>query len=62
MDRYALIIHGWPSPVNKDHPLYRLLGRLGYKVIVPQIFKTDSKINPENIISLIQKRNYWQED
>lgn len=34
----ALIIHGWPNHIEKDHPLYGLFTKLGYEVYAPYLF------------------------
>ena len=49
----TLIIHGWPNHVEKDHPVYKVLTDLGYKVYSPYLFT--GKYSYEDVKKKIKK-------
>lgn len=54
MNKYALIIHGWPQPVTDRHPLIPVLKEKGYQIISPNMFVLKS-INLEETTQLLKE-------
>jgi pimeloyl-ACP methyl ester carboxylesterase len=52
MGKTALLLHGWPRPVDKDSAYYKLLRKLGYVIVAPEIFSKDF------ILSISEAKSY----
>jgi pimeloyl-ACP methyl ester carboxylesterase len=55
MNKTALIIHGWPSPIDPNGPYYKHFREWKYDVISPEIFSTDFILTLENVKKFILK-------
>jgi pimeloyl-ACP methyl ester carboxylesterase len=55
MNKTALIIHGWPSPVDPNSLYYKDFEKWGYDVVAPEIFSTDFILTLENVKKFIEK-------
>ncbi len=51
----AVLIHGYPGPITKDHPLYKYFDDRGYSIISQYLFSTDFKFTQEEIKKQIEK-------
>jgi pimeloyl-ACP methyl ester carboxylesterase len=55
-EKTALVIHGWPSPVDKGQKVYQVLENEGYNVIAPYLFDECQKISREDISTTIETK------
>ncbi len=55
MAKLVLLIHGWPRPMEPDHPLYRFFAARGYRVVAPNIFEMPEKLTPEEYREEVKK-------
>ena len=49
----ALLLHGWPQYIERNHPISILFKELGYNIVAPRLFEHIYTIN--NIKSIIKK-------
>ncbi len=53
MQKFALILHGWPQSDLSDHPLCLHLRKRGYEVIAIDLFDPGFVISPENVVAKV---------
>lgn len=55
MEKYALILHGWPGGRTGNFFLTEYLREKGYKVLAPELFNEEYVFSAENILQNVQK-------
>lgn len=53
--KIAVLIHGYPGPIYKDHPLYKYFNERGYSIISLYLFSSDFKLTQEEVKTYIGK-------
>jgi esterase/lipase len=55
MNKIAVVLHGWPVPVNQSNKVYEILVGEGFEVIMPEYMKMNGDFSPNNVVKFIIK-------
>jgi esterase/lipase len=55
MKKIAVVLHGWPVPVNQSNKVCDILVVAGYKVVMPEYMKLSGDFSPNKVVEHIVK-------
>jgi pimeloyl-ACP methyl ester carboxylesterase len=54
--KIVVLIHGYPEPLYKDHPIYKYFDERGYSIVAPYLFSQNFKLTQEEVKKYIEEK------